>query len=427
MAGVKITKRVVDGEVPGSSDRFVWDNELKGFGLRIHPGGLKTFVVKYRVGGGRTAPTRRVTVGKVGVRTVEEARREALKILAAAASGEDPGEERAEQRRSLSVADLAERFMDEHVAIKRKETTRVLYRGIIDTMIRPDLGTKRLSHLARADVARFHNGHRRHPYQANRALAVLSSMFTWGETVGLVPEGFNPARRIERYPEAKRERFLTDAEIERLGTALREAETIGIQYEVDETGPKAKHAAKPENRRTVFSPHITAAVRLLLFTGARLREILHLRWEHVDLGRGLLLLPDSKTGAKTIVLSAPAMLILQKLDRVGPYVVPGLDPEKPRHDLKKPWNALIQRADLQGLRIHDLRHSFASVGAGAGMGLPIIGKLLGHSQAATTARYAHLDASPQRRVTNAIGAHIANAMGEAANEGTAEVLPMRRG
>src|SRR5262249_55622294 len=153
----------------------------------------------------------------------------------------------------------------------------------------------------------------------------------------------------------------------------------------------AKHAPKEADRRTKVGPHAAAAVRLLILTGARLRE-----WEHVDLERGLLFLADSKTGKKAIVLNAPALDILANLPRVGTYVIAGqaagTNDEKPRSDLNRPWRAIVKRARLSGLRIHDLRHTHASVGAGLGLGLPIIGKLLGHTQPSTTARYAHLDA-----------------------------------
>jgi integrase len=137
---------------------------------------------------------------------------------------------------------------------------------------------------------------------------------------------------------------------------------------------------------------------------------LHLRWENVDLERGMLFLPDSKTGRKTIVLGAPAIAILASRPRDGTYVISGKNVDQPRTDLKKPWAAAIKLANLPNLRIHDLRHSFASVGAGAGLGLPIVGKLLGHSQAATTERYAHLDADPIRRAADMIGSTISAAL-----------------
>jgi integrase len=211
----------------------------------------------------------------------------------------------------------------------------------------------------------------------------------------------------------------------RLSEAIREAETAGIPWDVDETKPTAKHVAE-ENRRTLIGPHAAAALRLLILTGARLREILNLRWEWVDLERGLLLLPDSKTGRKTIVLNAPAMAVLAGLPRTGDYVIAGDNPEKPRADLNKPWRAIRKRAGLTNVRIHDLRHTHASIGAGAGLGLPIIGKLLGHSQPSTTARYAHLDADPLRSASEVIAGRIAAAMGEALDR-LPDVQPLRSG
>src|SRR5262249_39120925 len=154
-------------------------------------------------------------------------------------------------------------------------------------------------------------------------------MYTFAERSGLVAEGVNPARRIEQFKERRRERFLTREELERLGSALREAETDGIPWDVDERKPGAKHMPKAKNRFTKIAPFAAAAIRLLLFTGCRLREILHLKWEYVDLERGLLLLADSKTGSKTVILNAPTLAVLDGLDRLGTYVVPGEDPEKP--------------------------------------------------------------------------------------------------
>lgn len=157
----------------------------------------------------------------------------------------------------------------------------------------------------------------------------------------------------------------------------------------------------------------------------RLREILHLKWEHVDFERGLLFLPESKTGRKTVVLNAPALAVLKGLDRIGQYVVAGDDPDEPRADLKRPWAMVTREAGLDGLRIHDLRHSFASFGAGGGLGLPIVGKLLGHANAATTARYAHLDADPLRVASDRIAGTIAAAMGETTHRKLGTLVKLR--
>lgn len=182
--------------------------------------------------------------------------------------------------------------------------------------------------------------------------------------------GHNPTKGIRAFRENRRERFLNSEELARLGSAIREAETVGTPYEVDETKPNSKHAPKPENRRIKIDPYIAAAFRLLILTGARLREILLLKWDYVDFERGLLLLPDSKTGRKAIVLNAPALAILKGLDQKGQYVIFSEQEDKPRADLNRPWRTISARVELNGVRIHDLRHTHASVGAGAGLGLP---------------------------------------------------------
>jgi len=293
----------------------------------------------------------------------------------------------------------------------------------------PELGTRQGDKVTTADLARLHIRMKKQPYQANRVLAVVGSLYTFASKRHLVSSGINPARGIDRYPEKGRERFLTAEELGRLGEAIREAETVGLPYTVDEKKPTAKHAPKEAKRRTLIDPFAAAAIRLLILTGARLREILKLEWQHVDLERGLLLLPDSKTGAKSIILNAPALAVLAGLKRLGKHVVAGQTAgaadEKPRADLNRPWRSIAKRAGLAGLRIHDLRHTHASFGAGAGLGLPIIGKLLGHTKAATTQKYAHLDVDPLRRASDHIGARLAAALGEPVKRTKAQVVSLK--
>lgn len=326
------------------------------------------------------------------------------------AHGQDPAGEKATERGTLTISGLADRFMFEHVEPKRKPGTSAFYRHLLDKIIKPELGATKADKLTRAQVARLHGKLKATPFQANRVLAVIGSMYTFAGRSGIVVEGMNPARRIEQFKEHRRERFLTGQELERLGSAIRDAETRGIPWEVDAGKPKAKHLPKAKNRFTKIAPFAAAAIRLLLFTGCRLREILYLKWDHVDFERGLLFLADSKTGRKTVILNAPALAVLAGIPRLGSYVVPGDNPEQPRADLKRPWEAVARRAGLDGVRLHDLRHTYASFGAGGGLGLPIIGKLLGHTQASTTQRYAHLDADPLRRASEVIGGRIAAAL-----------------
>lgn len=209
----------------------------------------------------------------------------------------------------------------------------------------------------------------------------------------------NPCAGVKVYKDGSKERFLNQAELGSLAKTLGEAETIGLPWTL-RPDAKTKHRPKEENMREVMSPNVTGAIRLLLLTGCRLREILHLRWNEVDLERGLLNLPDSKTGRKTVYLSNAAIHVLENIPRAGVFVVAGDNPKKPRSDLKRPWKRISDHAGIADVRIHDLRHTFASIGAAQGLSLQVIGKLLGHKSAESTARYAHLTEDPLRRALN---------------------------
>jgi len=374
--------------------------------------GTKTFILRYRPKLGRSAPKRFMTLGRFGPVTVDEARAKAMKIIGAVADGHDPAAMLRENRNAITVEEAVREFLAEHVSIKRKAKTLASYRHVLSRHIIPNLGKKKIQDVTKADVIKLHASKSSTPAAANYALAALGSLYTWAAQRGHIPEDFNPTRRIGKFRENRRERFLTTSELQRLGDALRQAETTGLPWDVDETKSTAKHAPKLHKRFTPASPFAAAAIRLLLFTGCRLREILDLKWEYVDLDRGALFLPDSKTGRKTVLLPPPAIRVLHALPRCGPFVIAGPNPQRPLAGLKRPWAAIRKRADLKAVRLHDLRHSYASVAAGAGFGLPIIGRLLGHTQPSTTARYAHLADDPLRRAGDVIAGRIAAAMGD---------------
>jgi integrase len=288
------------------------------------------------------------------------------------------------------------------VQAKRKPSTAREYRRLLNKVILPSLGNRRATEVERSDIAQLHHKMGKTPYQANRVLALLSKLFNWAELHGYRPDGSNPCRHVERYREKKRERFLSDAELAKLGEVLLITEL--------------EHSS---------SPFVIAAVRLLLFTGARLGEILGLRWDDVDFERAILRLSDSKTGPKVLYLNAPTLEVLSTIPRIegNPFVICGERKGAHLVNLEKPWRRIRAAANLENVRIHDLRHSFASVGAAGGLSLPMIGKLLGHTQAATTERYAHLAADPVRAANEAIGRHIAAVMkGDA--EGSADVVKL---
>jgi integrase len=427
MPVVKLSKRTVDALKPAIRSFIAFDATLKGFGVRVLPSGAKSWVIEYRPGGGgRSVGKRRLKLGDTFELTPAEARKMASIVLSRVRLGSDPAFDRSTARRQITVAALAEEFIKDHAQAKRKSSTARDYAQVLHKIVVPALGSRKVDTVMRSTIGRIHLSLRETPYHANKLLAVVGSMYAFAADRDIVPDGFNPVRGVQRYPESHRERFLTTVELERLGAALREAETVGLPWEVDPSKQGAKHVPREANRFTKLSPHAAAAIRLLLFTGCRVGEILHLRWSDVDLERGVLFLPESKTGRKTVVLNAPAMAILTELPRLGVYVIAGDDAgaegEKARSDLKRPWRAVTKRAKLAGVRLHDLRHTHASFGAAGGLGLPIIGKLLGHKQAATTARYAHLEVDPLRRASEHIGSRIAFAMGEFAPKAEGAVL-----
>jgi uncharacterized membrane protein len=227
----KITKKLVDAAQPSASEFTLWDSEFKGFGLRVRPSGAQSYVVVYRrAGEGRRAPVRRMTIGAAGKIAPDEARRAAKRILGSIAHGDDPAADRAQERRAATMKDLAESFLLEHVEAKRKPATAAKYRYVIEAFIVPEFGRTKPSDITRAAVARLHHENVERPTIANYIVAVLSAIFTFGEARGLIPDGTNPTRHVERYDEEKRERFLTGAELGRLGDALREAETKGLAW-----------------------------------------------------------------------------------------------------------------------------------------------------------------------------------------------------
>jgi integrase len=406
--------------LPGATRYVLYDTIVPGFGLRVFPSGRKTWVLEYRPGeGGRRAPVRRLKIASVTELAIDGARKEAERLRALILLGADPQRDLAVGRAAPTVEEIARAFLVDHVEAKRSASTKRYYEDILDRLVIPAFGSMKAKDLTSADVARLHRALRNRPFLANRVLAIIGAMYSFAEGAArMVPKGVNPVSEIEKYEEPKRERVLSSDELARLGAALEEAETVGLPW-VLRQGAKHKHLPQDHRARlTKIAPSAAAAIRLLIFTGARLREILHLRWDQVDLDRGIATLARHKTsrrtGTKAIVLNAPALAVLQSIERVGVYVIAsdsaGLPDERPRADLKRPWAMITSRARLSGLRIHDLRHNFASFGVGGGLGLPIVGKLLGHVQSSTTQRYSHFDNDPLRRASSAIASAIEAAM-----------------
>ena len=358
-----ITEHTV-AALSAGKDTVVWDRALTGFGVRVYPSGAKVYVVQAR----GPAGTKRITVGRHGVIGAQEARRRAALIIARIRAGEAPVPE-AQKTESITVATLAQRYLREHVAVRCKPTTAAQYRLAIERYIVPTLGTRPVSSLGRAQVADLQHSLSDRPAMANLVIATLSRMIDQAMAWGVAAEISNPCRSAPKYRTRRRERFLTDAEFQRLGRVLDEMEAEGR-----------------------LSPYAGAALRLLMLTGCRRNEILTLRWEDVHLQTQELHLSDSKTGPRTVSLSPEAAAVLASLPRLpgNPWVIPGAKPGARLSSLFEPWRRVRARAGLDDVRIHDLRHSYASRALALGESLPVIAKLLGHAQIQTTARYTHL-------------------------------------
>jgi integrase len=394
----KITQKAIEGLADG---QIAWDTELRGFGARGRGTGIY-YVLKARVQGHQ----RWFTIGKHGAPwTPEMARRKALGLLGEIANGVDPAEVREDLKRRLSMADLCDIYLKEGCS-EKKASTLATDKGRIERHIKPLLGKKDARALAKRQIEQFmrdiadgktaadiKTGKRGRAIveggkgTATRTVGLLGGIYSFAVDRGIVP--VNPVRGIKRYRDKRIERFLSEQELARLGGSLAELEA--------------------ENALTPFA---AAAIRLLLFTGARRGEILSLEWDWIDFERGFAFLPDSKTGRKQLYLSAPALEILAKLPRLenNPFVICNELPGQRLADLKRPWAHICNRAGIQALRLHDLRHHFASTGAMGGMSLPMIGKLLGHLRPETTARYSHLADDPIRQANDMISKRILRAI-----------------
>ncbi len=408
---VKITKRAVDAAVPGSRDAFLWDTDQIGLGLKVTPAGARIYVLQYRIG----RRLRRYTIGRHGAPwTPEAARQEAARLLGLIAAGTDPADAKAASRSELTMTELCDLYLSEGCATK-KPSTLVTDRRNIERHIKPLLGRKGVRAVTVGDIERFQRDVAAGKTAADvrtrprgraivaggqgvavRTLAVLGAIFTFAVKRKLRPD--NPVRGVERFRGQRKERFLTIGELAQLGDALTAAERDG------------------------FSPVAIAAIRLLVLTGARKSEILTLRWAWVDFERSCLRLPDSKTGAKAVPLGAPALELLASLPHVenNPHVLPGENTGGHFVGLQKAWARLRERAGLSDVRVHDLRHSFASVAVAGGDSLYLVGKVLGHRQARTTEAYAHLQDDPVRAVADKTARSIAAAM----SGQTAEVVEL---
>ena len=382
----RLNKTTVDeAAYQGPGGCYLWDTVMPGFGLRIYPSGSKSFVVTYWCKGRR----RFFTLGRYGRMTVKQARDAALEVFLQVRQGQDPSGDRRAAKHSPTMADLARRHLDDHVKIKNKARSLKRAEQLWERCVLPKLGKRRVADIERADIAKLVTDMSDTKAMANKVITQLSKAFNLAEIWGWRPEGTNPCRHVQRYKEESRERYLSESELQRLGVAL-------TKIEAEETAP----------------PQAVAAVRLLVLTGCRSAEILGLKWDEVDFETRSLELSDSKTGKRRVVLNTAALQILADLSaaRQGPWVIPGRSPGRHLTTLQRLWNLVRVEADIADVRVHDLRHTYASIGVNSGQSLAVVGKLLGHSKITTTQRYAHLADDPVRQANEQIGATLTATM-----------------
>jgi len=382
----KLTQSLLARMKPSKHDLVLWDNAMRGFGFRLKPSGVGSFMLQYRNSGGRS---RRYSIGRYGVMTVHEARTEARALLAAIDKGADPASGRTDKRGAPTLADLADRYIKEHAEPHKRPSSVKTDKRLNKANIEPRLGRIKVADLTRADAAKMHHALRETPYEANRTLALLSKMMHLAEAWGLRADGSNPCRHVKRYREHKRERFFSGDELQAIGTALATTQRTG-------------------GERTAA----LLAIRLLALTGCRVGEILTLRWEHVDLGAGLLRLPDAKAGARSVGLPAPAVAMLERVKQDEGFVVEGDKPGQhlSRRLLEITWRRIRDAAKLENARLHDFRHTVGTYGGQAGFNAFMVRDLLGHKTLAMTGRYVEKDSDPLRRAADTVGGRIAAAM-----------------
>ena len=363
--GTTISRRTVEALPAGEREVVFWDHELSGFGVRVYPSGTKVYLVQTRSGG----KSRRITIGRHGVLTAEQARRKAAQLIASIKAGEEPARSQSPPDAGPTIAEVAERYMKEHVAVRCKRSTARACRCTLDRYLLPAFGARPLGTIGREEVAALQYRLHKTPTMANRVVDLLSRLFNMAEAWDVAPDGGNPCRFVQKYKERSRERFLSEEEFGRLGRVLDELEAEGK-----------------------VSANAVAAIRLLMLTGCRRGEIVTLRWEDVDLEAGELRLRDAKTGPRQVALSPAAVRVLSAIRRHAdnPWVIAGRKPGTRLANLNASWLVVRARAGLEDVRLHDLRHSFASRALALGESLSMIGKLLGHRKVQTTARYAHL-------------------------------------
>jgi len=379
----------------------IWDSRINGLGCRCQKE-QRSFIFKYRMHGRQ----RLLTLGTFGEEfTIQQARDEVIKYHADIRNGTDPALTKQKLRNLPNVSVASELYLNE-IQHKRKPSTHREYKRLFEKEINPVIGKYQINAVTGADINNLHIKHASRPYQANRMLAVLSSFFSWCERNDHRQRKTNPCYGIEKYKEHPRDPgILTEEELECLGTAIR-------QYDEEHyylSPPSHQKKEVEEQRINRCTPYVTGAIRMIILSGARKNEILHLKWKDIDLRYKFIRLQSSKTGQKTIYLSPPMIELLNSIPRMegNPYVFCGKKQGQPLDNIKDAWGKIRKAAGMEHWRLHDFRHNYASTAVLDGCHLMVVGKILGHKNTKTTERYAHLANTPVQLANDAVSLQIA--------------------
>ena len=370
----KLTTRFVNEIKPTDRINILWDDQLKGFGLCVRPSGKKTFILKYRIGRGRNALVKKQSLGCLPVVTLEIAKNKAKSFLLMASQGIDPIKK---DCTLLTIRELCEQYLDRYAIIHKKKSSFIRDKNLINRVIVPDFGKMKVVDLGRMHLIKYHHSLKETPIMANRLLALISTMMNLAEKWEYRDQNTNPCKFVDRYKENKRQVYLSMDQLERVGSAMRQLKDIESEY-------------------------VLSAIQMLILTACRTQEILSLKWEYIDFKNSSMNLPDTKTGERKIYLNPSAIHILEKLERKSDYVFVSRVENKPITTIRLTWKKICKIAELQNVRPHDLRHTFASHAVNNGFSLPIIAKMLGHKDLKTTQRYAHLHEDPVKKANDDI-------------------------
>ena len=378
----KLTNRTIEDLKPNQKNYIVWDSQVKGLGIRINSSGKKTFILKYRLGHGRKAKVRKPLIGVYGVVRTEQARLISREWLLKSSKGIDPCKQ---EKDSITIKEFSNQYIEQYAVNRKKKSSVKEDRRLIRTRLLPNFGSIRVNELMKEDVIKYYHSINHTPIIANRFLALFSCMMNLAEKWGIRPMNTNPCKYIDRYPENKRDKYLTMEDLEKVG--------------------KAMQALKHQE-----SHYALSAIKMIMVTGCRTGEILNAKWEYIDFHESKLNLPDSKTGARTIHLSPSAIDILNSLPRHAGYVFRSPRQNKRLTTLRCLWKKICKLAELKDFRLHDLRHTYASFAVSGGFSLPIIAKMLGHADIKTTERYAHLHQDPVNKAIDDVSLKIKKVM-----------------